>query len=165
MSLSWSQIVFVPDALVVEETAMAWKWLVPEPWKIIFASMFGGLFLEKEAGDVHWLECGTGLIEKVANSADEFHAFLGSPRDDVWDGIVETWFLSPLVQQLHDAGKIPGPGQCYGFTILPIFAGGKYTVENAFVLTAREWFTWTGHVHETVRDMPDGGQVRLKIVD
>lgn len=165
MSLSWSKIMFVPDQQLIEETALAWKWLVPGPYKIIFSSMFGGLFLEMEAGDVHWLECGTGFIERVADSADKFHAFLGGPRDDAWSTRVDDWFLPPLVQQLHDARKIAGPGQCYGFTILPIFEGGKYTVENAFVVPAREWFTWTGSTHEKVRDVPNGGQVRIKIVD
>lgn len=165
MNLAWSKIMFVPDRQVAEQTALAWKWLVPGPWKIIFSSMFGGIFLEKEAGDVHWLECGTGLIVKVANSADEFHTFLGGTRDDAWASRVENWFLPPLVEQLHDAGKIAGPGQCYGFTILPIFEGGKYIVENAFVVSAQEWLTLTGSVHEQVRNVPNGGQVRMKVVD
>lgn len=165
MSLSWSKIMFVPDQQMVEETASAWKWLIPEPWKIIFSSMFGGLFLEKETGGVYWLECGTGLIEKVANSAEKFHGFLGGPRDEAWNSRLDDWFLPPLVEQLRDAGKIAAPGQCYGFTILPIFEGGKYTVENAFVVSAREWLTWTGSAHEQVRDVPNGGQVRMKVVD
>ncbi|ESQ82979.1 hypothetical protein AEAC466_15855 [Asticcacaulis sp. AC466] len=165
MSLIWSEIMFVPDQKIVEETALAWKWLVPEPWKIIFSSMFGGVFLEKEAGDVHWLECGTGVIEKVANSAAEFHAFLSGPRDDAWASRVDDWFLPPLVQQLHKAGKIAGPDQCYGFTILPIFKGGTYNVENCFVVSAREWFTLAGSIHEQVCDVPDGSQVKMKIVD
>jgi len=36
---------------------------------------------------------------------------------------------------------------------------------NAFVVPAREWLAWTGSTHEQVRDMPDGDQVRMKVVD
>ncbi len=162
--MKWSEIVFVPDEQAIREMAAAWRWLIPEPWVVIFSSMFGGVFLEKETGGAFWLECGTGVIERVAETAAELHSFLSGTRDEVWSNRLEEWFLPPLVERLYEAGKIPASGQCYGFTILPIFKGGTYSVENAFVLSAREWLVWTGEAHERVRDLPDGAQVQVKIV-
>jgi hypothetical protein len=154
---------FVPDEQLSEDTATAWSWLIPETWKIVFSSMFGGVFLEKESGGVFWLECGTALVERVADSAEELRRYLGSERNDKWTQQIEEWFLTGLVQQLRDLGKIPGPGQCYGLTILPIFKGGRYDVENAFVLAAREWLTGTGSLHHQLLDVPDGAQVKILV--
>ena len=165
MSLTWSDLLLLPDEQVVTETAAAWKWLVPEPWKIVACSMFGGVFFEKSQGGVFWLECPTAQVEQVASSAAEFHAFLGGERDEAWEEQTDEWFLPGLVQQLHDAKKRPGPGQCYGLTILPIFDGGRYSVGNVFVLPVREWLTVTASLHQQVRELPDGSRVEIKVVD
>ncbi len=165
MGLGWRDISFVPDEQLAEEIAKAWQWLIPEPWQVVFSTMFGGVFLEKESGGVFWLECGAGLIERVADSAAEFHAYLGSERDDEWTGQIEEWFLAGLVQQLHDVGKIPGPGQCYGFKILPVFEGGDYDTANAFVISAREWLTVTASLHQQIFDLADGAQAKIVVID
>jgi hypothetical protein len=157
---------FVPDEQLAKDTATSWSCLIPEPWTIVFSSMFGGLFLEKESGGVVWLECGAAIVERVADSAEALHGYLGSERNDKWTQQIEEWFLTGLVARLHDRGKIPAPGQCYGLTILPVFNGGLYDVENAFVLTAREWLTSTGSIHHQLLDLPDGraGQNRRQVV-
>jgi hypothetical protein len=165
MSVSRSDILFMPDEQTAAEAAAAWNWLIPEPWRVVVCSMFGGLFLEKESGGVFWLECGTGLVERVADSAGAFQAYLGGPRDEAWNSRIDEWFLWNFVDQLHEAGKRPGPGQCYGLTILPVFAEGRYTVDNVFVLSAREWLTVTGSMHRQIQDLPDGAQVAIKVVD
>jgi hypothetical protein len=50
-------------------------------------------------------------------------------------------------------------------TILPVFEGGTYPVENVFVVSAREWLIFTASMHEQLRKIPDGSQVRTKFVD
>jgi len=164
MNNSWFDIMFVPDENVAAATTAAWEWLVPGPWTIIACSMFGGIFLEKRAGGVYWLECGTALIERIGENASEFHAYLGGDRDPAWDSQIEEWFLTNLVARLHDAGKRPAPGQCYGLTVLPVFEGGRYEVDNIFVVSAVEWLTHTASIHNQLRDLPDGGQVAIKVV-
>ena len=164
MSNNWFNVLFVPDDEVVAATAAAWKWLIPDPWNMLFCSMFGGIFFERCSGGVFWLECPTGDIERVANSAAEFHAYLGGPRDNDWAEQVEEWFLRGLVDRLHRAGKIPGPGQCYGFTILPVFDQGTYSVENVFVVPVREWLIYTASMHKQLRDIPEDSPVRIKLV-
>jgi hypothetical protein len=162
--IRWHDIAFELSDDLADEAARAWQWLVPEPWTPVLCSKFGGIFLEKADG-VFWLECGTGLIERVADDAAAFHGFLKGERDEAWVEQVDDWFLGPLVEQLHAAGKIAGDGQCYGATILPIFEGGVYSVENMFVLSAREWLSVTGSMHLQMRDVPDGGKVRIEVTD
>jgi hypothetical protein len=161
MLLQWADIAFKLDDDLAAAAAEAWRWLIPEPWHPLLCSMFGGIFLEKEEGGVFWLECGTGEVVQVADSAAAFDAYLAGPRDDAWLAQIDDWFLLPLVEQIHAAGKRPAPGQCYGATILPIFKGGAYNVGNMFVLPAREWLTMTGDMHRQLIDVPDGAQVRI----
>ena len=162
--MKWSDIAFVPDAEAVDEAAREWQWLIPGPWKPLVSSMFGGLFLEQAAGGVFWLEMGTGELERVAASAKEFNDFLAGERNAAWHERVDEWFLPGFVQELHDAGMKPATGQCYGLTFLPIFAEGRYEIDNIFILPTREWFGFTGSMHQQMRDVPDGGKVVLKIM-
>lgn len=161
--MNWADISFRPDAETVRETTEAWAWLIAEPWRVLLSSMFGGLFFEKQSGGVFWLECGTGLVERVADSAEAFERFLGGERDDAWWERVNEWFLPAFVARLHEAGKRPGPDQCYGLTILPVFNEGKYAVENVFIASRREWLCYTGSMHQQMQDLPDGAKVNISV--
>jgi hypothetical protein len=160
MSINWRDISFQLEPEVAQDVASAWAWLVPEPWSPVICSKVPGIFLEKSDGEVHWLDTGTGLIGKVADTREGFEDLLSASPD-----LVEEWFLPGLVDQLHAAGKIAGPGQCYGFTVLPIFAEGKYKVDNMFVLPMREQFVGIAEVHRQLSELPDGASVQMKIVD
>ena len=159
MSVTWTDIAFVPDPGLADEIAAAWQWLVPGSWTPFLCSMIGGIFLEAEGG-VFWLESGTGLVERIAADVMEFESILKNDPDSV-----DEWFLPPLIERLHDAGKRPGPGQAYAFTLLPVFVEGRYDVENMFAAPAREIFVGIASIHQQLSDVPDGGEVRIRIVD
>jgi len=161
---NWLDITFVPGQQVVDEAIAAWKWLIPDPWNLLLCSMFGDIFFERHSGGVFWLESATGDITRVANSAAEFHAYLAGPRDDDWARQVDEWFLAGFVYSLRRAGKRPGPGQCYGFTILPVFEGGTYSEENVFLVPVREWLIYTASMHKKLLQVPEGGQLRIRVL-
>ena len=79
--------------------------------------------------------------------------------------LVDEWFLPPLVGRLHAAGKKPKAGECFGFTNLPVFAEGKFDVENMFVLPVSEQFIGVADLHRQLNELPDNSRVRLKVVD
>src|SRR5262249_18073796 len=97
---------------------------------------------------------GTAELTKVAERREEFVKLLGTD-------IMMDWFLPPLIEELREAGKVLGEGQCYSFVALPIFKEGKYSVENLFQVDAREHYGLTGSVHKQIRDLPDGSKVRI----
>jgi hypothetical protein len=142
MSISWHDIAFVPDPEIAAEAQAAWAWLLPGPWTPLLCSTVGGIFLEAEDGRVLWLEIGTALVEEAAADASAFDAMLSAGGD-----AVELWFLPGLVEDLHRAGKRPGPGECYAFTILPVFEEGRYAADNMFVVPAREQLVGIAEVH------------------
>ncbi len=160
MGVTWRDIAFELEPSIALAAARAWSWLLPEPWSPVVCSMVAGVFLEKPNGDIHWLDTGTGLIEQVARNRAEFEGLIKAVPD-----LVDEWFLPPLVERLHAAGKKPGLGECYGFTILPVFAEGKYDVDNMFVIPVTEQFVGIADLHRQISELPDGASVQVDVVD
>ena len=160
MTVTWGDVAFQLEPSVALSAGKAWSWLVPEPWNPLVCSMVGGVFLEKPDGAVHWLDTGTGLVEHVASNRGHFEETMRASPD-----LLDEWFLPPLIERLHAAGKKAGAGECYGFTILPLFAEGKYEVGNMFVVPVAEQFVGMADVHRQLSALPDGASVQVKVVD
>jgi hypothetical protein len=82
-----------------------------------FASKFGFLFLRRPEGSVEMLDVFTGQFARVAETYDAFARDVNEPW---WQ---EVYLLSELVHRLHQAGKVPGPGQCYALCPHPALGG------------------------------------------
>ena len=160
MSVTWRDIAFQLEPDIARDAAKAWSWLVPEPWEPVVCSMVAGVFLQPPNSEVHWLDTGTGLVEQVASDRAEFEEAIRSSPD-----LVDEWFLPPLVERLHAAGKRPAVGECYGFTILPVFAEGRYDTDNMFVVPVREQFVGIEDIHRQLNDLPEGAAVQIKVAD
>ena len=160
MSITWQDIAFQLESEIARDAGKAWSWLVPEPWEPIVCSIVAGVFLEKPNGEVHWLDTGTGLVDQVARTRVQFEEMIRSSPD-----LVDEWFLPTLVERLHAAGKRPAVGECYGFTILPIFAEGKYDTDNMFVVPVREQLVGMADVHRQLNDLPEGASVQIGVTD
>ncbi|MDX8469585.1 DUF1851 domain-containing protein [Mesorhizobium sp. VK23B] len=160
MSVTWPEIAFQLEPDVAQAAAKAWSWLLPEPWNPVVCSMVGGVFIERPNNGVHWLDTGTGLVEQVAHNRAEFEEMIRLRPD-----LVDEWFLPPLVKRLRAADKKPKAGECYGFTILPVFAEGKFDIDNMFVIPVSEQFIGIADIHRQLSKLPDGSMVQLKVGD
>ena len=136
-----------------------WSWFLKGKWSPLSVSAVGDVFLENKSGQVFRLDTGVAELEPVAPSIAAFHEALHSPTS------VREWLLAPLVEELQSEGKTLGQGQCYGFTILPVFQEGSYRAENRFMLSALEHVRFTGDMHRQIQDLSDGDKVRIKVVD
>jgi hypothetical protein len=160
VTVTCNDIAFQMEPSVALAASQAWSWLVAEPWNPLVCSMVGGVFLEKPDGAVHWLDTGTGLVEEVASSRALFEEAVRTSPD-----LVGEWFLPPVIESLHAAGKKTGAGECYGFVILPVFAEGRYEVDNMFVIPVAEQFVGMAEVHRQLSKLPDGATVQVQVVD
>lgn len=158
--MRWADIAFEMPADLTKEICDAWSWLVPEPWEPILCSRIGGIFLRSKRGEVLWLDTAVALVDPIAATVDEFNETCRSNSE-----IVHEWFGTALVDKLHSAGKVAGPGDCYGFTFLPVFAEGKYEPDNMFVAPIREVLIGNAKIHNQISDLPDGSSVQIKVVD
>jgi hypothetical protein len=156
MPIGWSKLTFCPNEEAVAMLRRSWAWLIPAPWKPLLFSVLGDVFLEREPEGVFWLNTGTGEITLVASDTEEFQTALGTE-------IASNWFMPDLVSRLHQAGKIPGPSECYTYAVFPIFSEGKYEIAKFGVVPAREHFGLSGDLHARISGLPDGQEVRIVV--
>ena len=104
------------------------------------------------------LDIGAGTLEKLAASRDDFSRLIDEGDNS------NQWLAIPLVDDLVASGLCLQPGQCYGFKVPPIL-GGQYEVENCGVLSIPDYLGAYGSIHDQLRDVPDGSQVVLKVVE
>jgi hypothetical protein len=102
------------------------------------------------------LDVGNGSLEKVAESSPDFWRKINEAES------ANNWLMIPLVDQLVAAGNVLEPGRCYSFIIPPVL-GGEYTVENTASLKVQEHFGVYASIHDQIKELPDGAQVRLRV--
>jgi hypothetical protein len=153
MAIGWSELTFTPNQDAIDRLADAWAWLLKEPFRPLMFSTLGDVFFEPDSGGIWWLNTGTAELTRVAESVEHFRERLGTD-------IADEWFMPLLVEQLHLAGKVPEPGECYTYVTLPVFSEGRYEVENLNPVPAGEHFSITGHIHHEIHELPDGDRVR-----
>jgi hypothetical protein len=136
----------------------SWSWLVPPKFSVWLVNRFADLFLVLPDGTVHMLDVGAGTLTKVADSRDDF-----CTKIDEGDN-ANQWLMTPLVDRMLAAGVVLRPGHCYGFKTPPVL-GGDYSVENAGPLSVWDYLGAYGSLHEQLRDLPDGSEVILDVVN
>ena len=139
-----------------ERLLYEWKWLVPEECKIVAVNPFGDLFLEDDQGRVQWLDVTSGTISALATSASEFQEEGKNTANR------NGWFLEELAGRAEQKGFRPGKGQCVGYKIPSVFKESSNAIENMYVADLYEYVSFMGDIHRQMRDVPDGGKVRIR---
>jgi Domain of unknown function (DUF1851) len=109
-----------------------WRYLVQERVAPVFMSKFGDWLLRRPDGSTVELSVIDGTFETVARTPEEFAANVNTQK---WQ---EVHLLSAQVHELHQQGKIPGSGQCYGFAPHPVFTG-KLELSTVMILDILVW--------------------------
>lgn len=143
--------------VVLEPSQLAnWTYLLPSGCRIIDVSLFADIFIADREGSIHMLELAAASISQIAGSEAEFRSRCREDEDG--------WLLRNLASQCRTAGKSLNEGQCYAFTITPLF-GGKYEESNIWVCPWDEWLGVTTSIFEQTRDLPDGSRVYIDVTD
>jgi len=150
------------DDLIIEQITpeQFQRWI--EPWTGIvtgrvapaFLSKFGTWFLRRPEGRVEMLDVFTGAVERMA---DRYEDFVAEVNQQWWQ---EVYLLSELVLRLHDAGKVPDPGQCYALAPHPALGGPNPLngdeVDPRFVMLM-DVFVWQGICSQAVSGRAEPG--------
>lgn len=150
-----AEFTFKPTAEAIDELATQWGWLVPSSYRPLLFSSMGDVFYEDANKSIHWLSTESGELRKVASSRQDFETQVGSN--------VSEWFSAHILNAVLSTGAFLSPGQCFGYKLLPIL-GGTFTTENIVPLNAREWYGFSGTVHQQIKDVPDGGKIQFEWV-
>lgn len=133
-----------------------WQPLLPpnsSPWIL---TKFGEVFLLQKDSKIGMLQVSGFQYQVVAKDKMDFQEWLVDP-DKMAD-----WFLAPLVDRLEAAGKKLQLDQCYSF-IRPLALGGALAIENVMTIPIREHFQCWGDIFRQIKDVPDGGEVVIKV--
>ncbi|PQZ84478.1 MULTISPECIES: T6SS immunity protein Tdi1 domain-containing protein [unclassified Brevundimonas] len=144
---------FLPD-LANEADLSSWSPIMPSPVHVLRTNLFGDAFVLTGDGAVRMLERAAHSAELIASSEEEFWREV--------EGDAHGWQLRRLADECRSAGKFLGEGECYAFTTLPIL-GGAYTLENVWIASWEEWFSFTADVFHKISDLPDGTTMRLSV--
>ena len=71
------------------ELLSGWSAVLPPPFTVWLVNRFGDVFAVFEDGSVHMLDVGTGVIQRVADSRDDF-----ATQMDVGDN-ASNWLMIP----------------------------------------------------------------------
>jgi hypothetical protein len=134
-----------------------WRWLVPDDYHVLCASLLGDLFLTDSDGRVFWLDVGGAELSEVAASVQAFEA-LRSDREQ------SNYYFGPvLVEACTQAGLSLGPGECYSYVMLPML-GGAYDPSNLKARTLQGHIAGWGPICEKLAQLPDGAQITFDVV-
>jgi len=153
----------VPDHYVLPVVRPDWAELLADwqplisgqlsPWLL---TKFGELFFCQPDGKIGMLQISGFQYQIVAKDRSDFQKQLAHPDKMAY------WFLVPFVDRLELAGKRLEPEKCFSF-IRPLALGGELTVENVMIVPIREHFRCCGELFRQIKNMPDGGQVVIKV--
>ena len=142
------------------------KWNSPALWRAEFGSLAdGALFFAEDVfggqfcvagGGVQRFSPETGEREEIAASIEEWAALIMSDS-----GIQTGWPLA------HDWQARFGPlavGQRL-VPKIPFVLGGEYTAQNLHAIDAVAAMRFYADIAKQTRNLPDGSQVRLRVVD
>ncbi|MGA8430126.1 MAG: hypothetical protein WB729_09915 [Candidatus Sulfotelmatobacter sp.] len=148
---------FDVEGISAERLLSEWKWLAPGEFSLLAVNAFGDLFLQDARGSVHRLDVTRGTISAVATSTAEF-------RDAAKEaGKKRDWFLEERSEQAARKGCSPRKGQCVGGKIPIVFAQSASMPDNMYVADLYEYVSFMGDLHHQMKNIPDGGQVRIKV--
>jgi hypothetical protein len=136
----------------------AWGWTGLETDLIVGDNDFGNLIIKDRSG-CYWRLCPEDLYCKViAHSKDELD-LLSRDQDFLRD-----WYTADLAQQARERLGLLRPGFKYCLKV-PGPLGGEYGGGNLATISLGGLVSASGRIARQVKDLPDGAQVKFRIVD
>jgi len=146
------------DGIDTDDMLRHWRWLIDRSCVPMFATLLGDLFLRCRDGRIFFLDVGDATLTPVARNAEHFELLLTDTEKTNY------WFGGKLISELRQAGLVAGPGHCYTYWQLPVL-GGDYVPKNFKVVDVQTHFHIWGPIHEKIKDLPDGTQVKFVVVN
>ena len=143
---------------IIEEIKESWGWVGIEPEEIVGENDFGNLMI-KDAHGRYWRLCPEDVYcEVVANNRDELDALSTNQE------FLEDWYMQVLVEQAKEKYGILEEGKKFHL-VIPGALGGEYAISNINVAPLIEIIRFSGDIGRQIKELPDGAEVQLKVVD
>jgi hypothetical protein len=143
------------DAGAFGRALEAWAWIDLSAKRPLFTSLFGDVFFESDEG-CWWLDVGRGQLTREWDDRAQMDTVLGTAAGE------DEYLLAPLAERAAVAGLILTEDEIYDFATPPVL-GGEYAIENLKPLPFEVALHLSGQIHEQIRDLPDGAQVKIEL--
>ena len=145
------------DMDILGAISEGWNWLGIEPQKVVATNSFGNVIFTDAQGR-YWRICPEELKGEII-------AERNADLDQLWASEVfqHDWRMESLCDVARGIlGELPtGNSFCLK---LPAALGNPYSAENMGVINTIELLCASGSLARQIRDLPDGTQVRIKVV-
>ena len=143
---------------LISEIQEAWGWIGLNPVEVIGENDFGNLII-MDADGKYWRLCPEDVYCKVvANTRAELDV-LSQDQEFLRD-----WYMTNLVEDAKESVGPLGPRRKYRL-VIPGVLGGQYDISNIKSVPLLELVSFSGDLAKQIRDMPDGQQIELKVID
>ncbi len=143
---------------IIETIAKEWSWSGLIPKEVLDINKFGNVIVEHENGIVWRIvpeELSCEIIAKDKAEYDEISKTEEFQAD---------WNLEALASEAEAKYGVLPEGSVF-YLVTPGVLGGEYAVENVNALPLIELLALSGDLARQIKDIPDGGEVEMKVTD
>ncbi|KAB7613984.1 DUF1851 domain-containing protein [Amylibacter sp. SFDW26] len=135
-----------------------WGWTGLSADRIVGRNEFGNLLILDDSGK-YWRICPEELsCEVVAETSNEFSQLTEDSN------FILDWEMSQIVEVARQSlGKLK-EGNAY-YLVFPGLLGGKYEADNIRTVSLSELIEYSGYLAREIKDLPDGAEIKLKVID
>jgi hypothetical protein len=148
---------FDVDDLSVEKLLQEWRWFCPGKLRLVAVDAFADLFFEDGESSIMRLDSTIGSLNRIAGSAREFFQLTKSSEHR------KKWFCEDIAIALAEQGFDPAKGKCIGYKTPIVFEESTGLASNVYIADLYEYVSFLGDLHFQMKDVPDGGKVRLVV--
>jgi hypothetical protein len=152
MRITWNDLTVGFQKPGADDLLSDWRWLIGDSMRLHLVSAIGDMFLANTTGQVFWLDTGTGQLQQIAESVDEFQRLRQQQEQ------ADRWFIPQLVGGLIASGVRLSPGQCFNYKKPPIL-GGQIEPANFEPTDLSVHFSVLGQIHKQVMELPPGTKI------
>ena len=143
---------------IIDEVRESWGWVGVNPTEIVAENDFGNLII-KDANNKFWRLCPEDVYcEVVAESIDEYNKLINDHE------LINDWNMSLMVEEAEAMLGSLNEGYKYCL-VIPGVLNGEYGGANIKTAPFEEIVRLSGHLGQQIKDLPDGAEIKLKVVD
>ena len=143
---------------LINEIKKSWGWSGIEPEEVVGENDFGNLMIKDLQGR-YWRLCPEDICcQLIAQNKDELDALFSNQE------FLEDWYMSALVEQAKEHLGELTEGRKY-YMVTPGILGGEYGISNIKTAPLVEIIRISGDIGSQIKDLPEGAQIKLDVVD
>ena len=143
---------------IINEIIESWGWVGVNPTEIVAENEFGNLIL-KDADNKFWRLCPEDVYcEVVAESIDDYNELIND------DEFLNDWNMTVMVNEATEMLGELKEGYKYHM-VIPGVLNGEYNGTNFKTAPFVEIIRLSGDLGKQIKDLPDGAEIKLKVIN